>query len=201
MKTYGQYCGLAKALDHIGDRWTLLIVRELLIEPRRYAQIRDALPGIATNLLADRLRTLEADGLIRRQPSGAYGLTDTGRGLEKPIHELVRWGARWMVQGRGREHFRPQWLAVALSALLPQGVAGKIEIHTDGAVLHVAENVVSIGSIDSPDAVIEGPGDAILGVAAGVLPLSVLAVRGDRDVAAQLFAGAGLSAQSDTCEG
>src|SRR5687768_3268395 len=63
VKSYGQFCGLARALDHVGDRWTLLIVRELLIEPRRYSQIRDALPGVATNLLADRLRSLEADGL------------------------------------------------------------------------------------------------------------------------------------------
>lgn len=188
MKTYGQYCALAKALDHIGDRWTLLIVRELLIEPRRYAQIREALPGIATNLLADRLRGLEADGLIRKRSDSAYDLTETGRGLEKAVHELVRWGSQWMLQGRDGEYFRPQWLAVALGALLRNRAAGKIQIHADEAVLHVAGDVVSIGPVDAPDAVIEGSGEMVLGVAAGALPFSVLAVRGDRHAAAQLFA-------------
>lgn len=188
MRTYGQYCALAKALDHIGDRWTLLIVRELLIEPRRYARIREALPGIATNLLADRLRSLEADGVIRQGSDGAYGLTESGRGLEKAVHELVRWGSQWMLQGRDDEYFRPQWLAVALGALLHNRVAGKIQVHADEAVLHVAAGVVSIGPVDAPDAVVESSGEMILGVAAGALPFSVLAVRGDRDAAARLFA-------------
>src|SRR5687767_14976263 len=109
MKTYGQYCGLAKALDHIGDRWTLLIVRELLLGPRRYSQIRAALPGIATNLLAERLRNLESDGMVRRNGDGAYELTAFGRGLEEAIHSLVRWGGRWMTQRAEEDSFAPEW--------------------------------------------------------------------------------------------
>ena len=75
MKSYGQYCGLARALDVIGDRWVLLIVRELLDGPRRYAELLDGLPGIATNLLVDRLRSMETSGLLARQDDGRYALT------------------------------------------------------------------------------------------------------------------------------
>ena len=187
MKTYGQYCGLAKALDHVGDRWTLLIVRELLIGPRRYSEIREALPGVATNLLADRLRSLEADGLIRRESGGAYGLTTLGRGLEKVIHELVRWGAAWMSEGRGEDHFRPQWLVVALSALMHVGVGGRVEIHADDEVLHVAHGRVSLGPLERPDAVITGSAEEILGVAAGMLPRSTVSIQGDPNAVEELI--------------
>ena len=68
MRSYRQYCGLARALDVVGDRWTLLVIRELLEGPRRYAELLDGLPGIATNLLAERLRSLEENGIVVRQP-------------------------------------------------------------------------------------------------------------------------------------
>lgn len=187
MKSYAQFCGLARALDHVGDRWTLLIVRELLIEPRRYSQIREALPGVATNLLADRLRSLEADGLIRKEAAGTYRLTNLGRGLEGAIHELVRWGAVWMSEGRGSDHFHPQWLAVALGALLPVGPFDTIEIHADDEVLHVADGRVSLGPLERPDAVITGSTEDILAVAAGMLPISALSVDGNLDAVTRLM--------------
>lgn len=187
MKTYGQYCAVARALDHVGDRWTLLIVRELLIEPRRYSQIRAALPGVATNLLADRLRSLEADGLLRKESGGTYALTSLGRGLENVIHELVRWGGVWMIEGRGGDHFRPQWLAVALDALLDLEAAGKVEIHVDDEVLHVAEGRVSLGPLEEPDAVIAGSAEHILGFAAGMLPTSAISVQGDSNAVRDLI--------------
>src|ERR1700735_2478981 len=88
MRSYGQYCSIAKALDVVGDRWTLLIVRELLIRGAcRYTDLKDGLPGIATTLLADRLRELESAGLIRREDAPPpvattlFHLTDTGAGL------------------------------------------------------------------------------------------------------------------------
>ena len=74
MRSYRQYCGLARALDVIGERWSLLIVRELLDGPRRYNELLEGLPGIATNLLTDRLRNLEADGVLRRLDDGRYAL-------------------------------------------------------------------------------------------------------------------------------
>ena len=99
MRTYHQYCGLALALDRVGDRWTLLIVRELLTAPRRWSELEAALPGIATNLLAQRLRDLEADGLVERMAAdggACYALTADGDALRDAIHALLRWGGRFM---------------------------------------------------------------------------------------------------------
>src|SRR4051812_25705044 len=100
MKTYGQRCGLAKALDVVGDRWALLIVRELTIrEAARYGDLKAALPGIASNLLAARLRELEAAGVVAREVAPApvsatvYRLTERGRELEPAVLLLARWGA------------------------------------------------------------------------------------------------------------
>lgn len=188
MKSYGQFCGLAKALDHIGDRWTLLIVRELLVAPSRYSQLRSSLPGIATNLLADRLRDLQADGIITRSdPDGTYELTEFGRGLEGAVHELVRWGARWMGPPDPSEYFRPEWLAVALAALLPKRRNGKLEIHAGDTVLNIDHGRVALGHVIEPDAVVEGPPEVVLGVAAGELPFSALEVRGDRKTAVKIL--------------
>lgn len=184
MKSYGQYCGLAKALDHVGDRWTLLIVRELLIGPRRYSQLRAALPGIATNLLASRLRDLTADGIVARdEAEGRYELTEFGRELEPIVHGLVRWGGRWMRERGPGEGFRPEWLVVALTALLPPRRRGRVEIRTGDAVVSVDGGQVRVGEAGDPQATVEGPPEAILGVAAGELPLSAVRIRGDRAVA------------------
>src|SRR5690625_6913914 len=95
-RDYGQYCGLARALDVVGDRWNLLIVRQLLMAPARYGELRDGLPGIATNLLTDRLRDLENAGVLERRLSDggsaiSYALTEWGAQLREPIYALVRW--------------------------------------------------------------------------------------------------------------
>jgi DNA-binding HxlR family transcriptional regulator len=97
MRSYGQYCSVAKALDLVGERWTLLIVRELLARgPSRYTDLRSALPGIATNLLADRLRELESAGLVEREDAPPpvattlFRLTGRGAALEPVITELGR---------------------------------------------------------------------------------------------------------------
>src|SRR5438445_11013915 len=99
MRSYGQYCGLAKALDVIGDRWSLLIVRELLLhDALRYTDLRGGLPGIATNLLADRLRQLEQAGVVEREEAPPpiartlFRLTERGRRLRPAIHALMSWG-------------------------------------------------------------------------------------------------------------
>lgn len=127
-KSYDQWCALAVALDHIGERWTLLIVRELLFGPRRYTDLREALPGIATNLLADRLRAMETDGLIarRRLPppaaSNVYELTERGRALEPSILSLIRWGSGFMEAPPDGVAFRTSWLALLLRAGLQPNV-------------------------------------------------------------------------------
>ena len=102
MKRYHQYCPVAHALDLIGDRWALLIVRELMLGQRRYTDLADALPGIGTNILAGRLRHLEGAGVVRRTklpPPAAvtvYELTPDGRALDSVLHSLAQWGGRTM---------------------------------------------------------------------------------------------------------
>lgn len=116
-KSYGQFCALARALDHVGDRWTLLLVRELLLGPARYGELSAALPGLATNLLAERLRQLRDDGIVQRVGI-AYALTPRGRGLEAVILELIRWGGAYMVTGPGDDVVDERWAWLAVRALL-----------------------------------------------------------------------------------
>lgn len=138
MRSYGQFCGLARALDVVGDRWTLLLLRELAIRPCRYRDLRDGLPGIATNLLADRLRQLERDGVVEREeappPVGTavYRLSALGRRLIPVLLELAGWGSAWMKSAagegasseRGDDVFRGRWLVLAVPALLRDVKAG-----------------------------------------------------------------------------
>jgi DNA-binding HxlR family transcriptional regulator/putative sterol carrier protein len=135
-RRYGQYCALARALDTVGERWTLLIVRELMLGPRRYTDLLDALPGIGTNLLADRLKELEQRGVVQRsrlpRPAAAavYELTAHGRGLEPAVIELTRWGSNELRRPRRSEHFRPAWLGIAMrAAFRPEVAAGVSETY------------------------------------------------------------------------
>jgi DNA-binding HxlR family transcriptional regulator len=100
MRTYGDPCGIARALDLVGERWALLVVRELLLGPKRFTDLRDGLPHVGPDMLAQRLRELEQAGVVRRSklapPAGArvYELTDWGRGLEPVVLALGRWGSQ-----------------------------------------------------------------------------------------------------------
>lgn len=123
MRTYGQYCGLARALEVVGDRWNLLIVRQLLLGPARYGDLADGLPGIATNMLADRLRDLESAGVVERRPAVAgsvidYALTPWGAQLRGPIESLIRWSTPLMIRGPEGDVVRSEWLGLAVPALL-----------------------------------------------------------------------------------
>src|SRR3954467_11579906 len=108
-RTYNQYCGLAKALDLVGERWTLLVVRNLLLGPLRYSDLLRGLPGITTNLLAKRLREMEELDLVERvNPAGgaggqAYRLTAAGAALEPAVHALGRWGWKQMSNAKKGE--------------------------------------------------------------------------------------------------
>ena len=103
-RNYKQFCGLARALDHLGERWTLLIVRNLLLGPKRYTDLVEELPGITTNLLAARLREMESLGLVAKRKARApvratvYELGPAGRALEPALMELARWGGRFMTR-------------------------------------------------------------------------------------------------------
>ena len=98
-RTYDQFCGIARALDLVGERWALLVVRDLILGPKRFTDLRRGLAGIGTNILAARLKELERGGVVRRRTlpppaaSAVYELTDYGRALEGPLLALGRWGA------------------------------------------------------------------------------------------------------------
>ena len=121
-RSYKQHCGIARGLDLIGERWALLIVRELVLGPRRFTDLREGLPGIATNVLSQRLRQLEQDRIVARRQlpppaaSNVYELTDYGRELVPIMLALGRWGARSMGPRVPEQTVRGQWFAVALTA-------------------------------------------------------------------------------------
>src|SRR5918998_5685030 len=119
-RSYNQYCAVARALDIVGERWTLLVVRELLTGPKRFKDLSEGLPGIGTTLLTARLKDLEGHGIVRRAtlapPAGSrvYELTDLGRSLEQVVIALSRWGLKLLDAPRREEVSRPAWAMVAL---------------------------------------------------------------------------------------
>jgi DNA-binding HxlR family transcriptional regulator len=149
-KKYGQFCGLARSLDVVGERWTLLIVRELLMGPARFKDLQNGLPGIATNLLTERLNRLADLGIISRDTAGThpvYELTEFGRGLREPIEALVRWSAPLMISGPGDDRADPRWLAIAVPALLAQTVRAPSDSKTlqvDGVTLRVTPTAAGV---------------------------------------------------------
>ena len=138
-RSYDQYCGLARALDVLGERWTLLIVRNLLLGPQRYSELLRGLPGITTNLLAKRLREMETEGIIDRTggANDAYRLTEVGRSLEPAIHALGRWGWQRMGKPKARDRRSIEWLLVALRRRYRGNATLSVEIEADGEMYHV----------------------------------------------------------------
>jgi DNA-binding HxlR family transcriptional regulator/putative sterol carrier protein len=130
---YNQYCALARTLDVVGDRWTLLIVRELAPGPRRFVDLLDGLPGVSRNLLTGRLRALEGAGIIARRelpPPAArqvYELTDDGLDLAVAMAPLIAWGARRLGDRRQGETFRALWPAVAMAGLADREAAKGVD--------------------------------------------------------------------------
>src|SRR6184192_616618 len=123
MRSYDEYCAVAKSLDVVGDRWTLLIVRELLIRGAcRYTDLRNGLPGVATNLLVARLRELEQAGIVEREEAPPpiattlFRLTKRGKELEPVLMTLGRWGAPLLV-GSKAQAVRSHWITLPLRLL------------------------------------------------------------------------------------
>jgi DNA-binding HxlR family transcriptional regulator len=193
-RDYGQYCGLARALDVVGDRWNLLIVRELLIRPARYGELRDGLSGIATNLLTDRLRDLETAGVLERRLSDdanaiTYALTPWGAELREPVNALIRWSTPLMIRGPEGDEFRAEGLLVALPALfagrVPTDRSVAVGIAVDGGMVQLRATESGI-DVDMPDgrefdAVLTAEARLVLGLAAGVLSLDDIAALVDID--------------------
>lgn len=162
-KRYEQYCPMAHALDLVGDRWALLVVRELMRGPKRYTDLVEGLPGIGTNILAARLRDLEqAEVVVRRTlpppaASKVYELTDYGRALRPAMRELALWGARSLGPPTAESGLFEGWVANALDAVLaPLAPAGRFEFRVDSEIASLVDGEVVDGSVDTPDVVVEG---------------------------------------------
>lgn len=200
-RSYRQFCGLARALDVVGDRWNLLIVRELLPGPLRYGELKSNLPGAASNLLAERLRTLEAAGVIERRlgDSGVlYGLTQRGMGLRESMESLGRWGAPLLATGRGDDAFRPRWLTLALPAMLRGRSATpplELGIEVEGLLIILRideEGPSALVDVDQePTAVLTADPEVVVGLAARALTvdeaLASANFRGDRRLLDRVF--------------
>jgi DNA-binding HxlR family transcriptional regulator len=175
MKSYGQYCAVAKALDVVGDRWSLLVVRELLVRPCRYRDLLDGLPGVATNLLVDRLRHLEAAGVVAKDDQDRYLLTAWGEQLAEPIWALARWASPLMATRRKDEAFRSQWLAGVIAVIFggvdPERPPLVVELRTDDSAVTMVSEAgrvgMQLGPARAPDLVISGPPEGIVRVLAG----------------------------------
>lgn len=139
-KTYGQYCGVARALELVGERWALLIVRDLLVGPKRYTDLRAGLPKIPTNVLATRLKEFEEAGLVERRLEAravVYELTPYGADLEPVVLALGAWGARSLGELRPGEIITPDILVMALrSTFRPGKERAKYELRFGEIVIH-----------------------------------------------------------------
>jgi DNA-binding HxlR family transcriptional regulator len=183
MRSYNQFCALANALDIVGDRWALLVVRELLLGPKRFTDLRAGLPRIPTNVLSSRLRELEASGVLQRRalppPAAAtvYELTEHGRGLEDAVFALGRWGARTLGMPCPDRTLRSGWLGVACKAFAnreaAQDVQATVELRLEDGVFHarIANGDVELtdGAASDPDLVLETTNVGLLGLFGGML--------------------------------
>lgn len=173
-RSYDQYCSAARALDAVGDRWTLLIVRELLAGPRRYTDLHADLPGVSTDVLASRLKDMERDGLATRRrlpPPGAayvYEPTSRGRALLPVLEALGAWGAGELGERRPTDAVRAHWFALPLlRALREAGAAeGIVEVHLDEGDFHLYADEAEEGPVYG-DGPAPGGSDALLALDAG----------------------------------
>jgi DNA-binding HxlR family transcriptional regulator len=184
VKSYGQWCSLAKALDVVGERWTLLVIRELLDGPKRYTDLREGIPGISTDLLAARLKELEDDGVVVRRTlrppaaSKVYDLTEMGRELAPAVTALSKWGMRLLGPRRDDEAFRPHWLVLGLRGMLRPGAADvQLDVEFDlgsGESVRVRIDRGALTYVEEPerdpDVVVHSDLSTLAAIADGSLP-------------------------------
>lgn len=176
-RTYNQYCATARTLDLVGERWTLLLVRELLTGPKRFGDLQASLRGLGTGLLASRLKHLEREGLAHRTTlppparTPVYALTEAGEELAPAILELARWGLKWaMGERRPAETFHPGWTVLGLRACFDPGAAAGLravyEFRVGDEVFHARVDDGTIealhGPAQHPDATITIEEDAFV---------------------------------------
>lgn len=195
-KRYEQYCPVAHALDLVGERWALLVVRELMHGPKRYTDLAEHLPGIGTNILASRLRDLEACGIVAKRTlpppaaSRVYELTEYGRGLRAAIRELALWGARSLGPPTADDELFDGWLENAVDTVLaPIAPPGRFEFRVGDEVASLVDGEAQPGPVDDPDVVVEGDPDGVYHMFVDQR-LDLVKVEGDRALLEQLLEAA-----------
>ena len=206
MRTYCDGCAAAHALDLVGERWALLVVRELLLGPKRFTDLRAGLPGVSPNVLAQRLRELEGAGVVRRRKlpppaaSRVYELTEWGLELEPVITQLGRWGARSPSRPRDAE-LSVDSLILALRTMFDphaaDGLSASYELRLGEdrfrAVVADGRFEIARGSADRPDATIETDSNTLAALVFGGRPLAEalrsgdIKIEGDRSAVARLL--------------
>jgi DNA-binding HxlR family transcriptional regulator len=187
MRTYGELCAVARALDVVGDRWSLLVVRELLtLGSARFSDLQRGLPGIAPNLLTGRLRDLEAEGVLARRDApppasgGVYVLTERGRDLEGVIRELLKWGAPTVPEAPTDAEFRMHWLSLPARHLLqdrdPRADAFRVRFGDPQDGFDVVGEDAGIRTepcdpTEEASVTVEGPGPVLVGLLTGAVDL------------------------------
>ena len=201
-QSYSQHCGIAHALDLVGERWALLVVRDLILGPKRFTDLRASLPGIATNVLAQRLKELEHNSVFQRRllpppaASAVYELTEYGRELESALLAFGRWGARSMGEQTPDKTARSEWFGVGLKAYFQPDAARGLHAtiamcFADGdLVIRIDDGEIAVtsGETDGADltltAVNAGPVAAFL--AGEPVPAQTLSPEGDLALLARL---------------
>ena len=198
MKRYGQRCPAATALDVVGERWTPLIVRELLLGPKRFTDLADGLPGIGTNILTNRLVGLQEHGVVERHtlgrptPVAVYELTDAGRALAPVLRELRAWGARYGPPPRPGDAVQPAWVVQNAASRNPRLGAGRtceLRVGDDAFGLTGTDDGVDVtaGTVPSPEAILTVEPRLFLRLASGRIdPADAagrISVEGDRRLA------------------
>jgi DNA-binding HxlR family transcriptional regulator len=192
-KRYDQYCPIARALDLVGDRWALLVVRELMHGPKRYTDLVDHLPGIGTNILAARLRDLEAAGVVTKRTlpppaaSRVYDLTEYGRGLRAALKELALWGARSLGPPTAEDELFPGWLENAVDIILaPLAPSGRFVFHVGDEVASLVDGEARAGAVEDADVVVTGDAEGVYHLFVD-RRLDLVSVEGDRELLEQLL--------------
>lgn len=193
-RNYGQACSLAGALDRIGERWSLLIVRELLLGPLRFSDLDRAVGGAPTDVLTKRLRDLEQDGIVARREldppvsAVAYELTELGRGLERPIFELARWGLNFF-QIDDVDEIEASWLPNSLRVVLqpPPDAELTLQLRSGGNSFHLQVEdgwiTAERGELVNPDLTLSGePRALIAALVVGEEGEEGVTIEGDRAV-------------------
>lgn len=184
---YDQFCALARAAEVLGERWTLLIVRELMLGPKRFSDLKDRLDGISASVLSQRLTKMEEDGLIERaylQPpaaSNVFQLTELGHALEPAVYSLIRWGGRLLMPPRPGERREPEWMRLVLQAYAREGRVPRktfeLRVRENGGESRVWVAGTGAGTIVSaderkPDASLSAGFETLLGIMSGRLDVA-----------------------------